>query len=371
MAIRKLWTGVEDVLLEGGRPVKRPYRVAAAAAVVTNPLAGAWHESLDALVDEYCDQLGELLAMRVVDALGDDPIEAYGKAAIVGTAGEVEHGSAIIHNLRFGNAFRTRVGDATTLLPAVEKRALPGAVFDVPLKHVADPSMRSHHQTIELRIADAPQAGEIVIALVGAISGRPQERLVAFGTGTGEQPCSAPAGAGAAATVAPDLLAEAERVFPGGVLGSFALPPDVAFVPVAATGAHLRTADGRELVDYVLGGGPMLLGHGHPEVVAATVAQVERGVQLYSYLNEPAIRLAATLVDAIPCAEQRALRDVGRGGDDVRAAVPACAHGTRSRGEDGGRVPRQPRRDDALDLAEAARCRTGQLRLRRRAGHLA
>ena len=188
MAIRKLWTSVEDVLVEGGRPVKRPYRVAAAAAVVTNPLAGAWHDDLDALVTEYCESLGELLSSRVVDALDGEPVEAYGKGAIVGTAGEVEHGSAIIHNLRFGNAFRERVGDATTLLPAVEKRALPGATFDVPLKHVTEASTRSHHQTIELRVADAPQADEIVVVLVGAVSGRPQERLVAFGTGPGEQP---------------------------------------------------------------------------------------------------------------------------------------------------------------------------------------
>jgi glutamate-1-semialdehyde 2,1-aminomutase len=100
-----------------------------------------------------------------------------------------------------------------------------------------------------------------------------------------------------------DLLDAAARVLPGGVLGSFALPREIAFVPSGASGAHLRTTDGRDLIDYVIGGGPMLVGHGHPEVTEAAVAQIERGVQYYSYLNEPAIRLAEVLVDAIPCAE--------------------------------------------------------------------
>ncbi len=101
----------------------------------------------------------------------------------------------------------------------------------------------------------------------------------------------------------PDLLDEAARTLPGGVLGSFRLPPEVAFVPVSGEGARLRTADGRELVDYVIGGGPMILGHGHPDVVAATLDQIGRGVQFYSYLNEPVIGLARALVDAVPCAE--------------------------------------------------------------------
>lgn len=101
-----------------------------------------------------------------------------------------------------------------------------------------------------------------------------------------------------------DLLARAGARFPGGVLGSFVLPPEIAFVPVSGSGVRLRTADGRELIDYVLGGGPMLLGHRHPEVEAATIAQVQRGTQFYSYLNVPAIALADALVDAIPCAER-------------------------------------------------------------------
>jgi Amino acid synthesis len=186
MAIRKLVTVEEEIRLEGGRPAKRPHRMVAAAVVVTNPCAGRYVDDLAPLIDEYCDSLGELLAGMVVSRLGGDAVEAYGKGAVVGTAGEVEHASAVIHNLRFGNAFRTAVGEASTLLPSLEKRGLPGVVFDLPLKHVTDGATRSHHQTVELRVADAPQADEIVVVLAGATSGRPQERLAAFGTGTGE-----------------------------------------------------------------------------------------------------------------------------------------------------------------------------------------
>lgn len=102
----------------------------------------------------------------------------------------------------------------------------------------------------------------------------------------------------------PDLLDDAARTLPGGVLGSFRLPAEIAFVPTSGDGAHLRTADGRDLVDYVLGGGPMILGHAHPEVTSAAIDQVRRGAQFYSYLNEPVIHLARTLVDAVPCAER-------------------------------------------------------------------
>jgi hypothetical protein len=185
VSVRKLVVVEEEIRLEGGRPAKRPYRMVAAAAVVTNPCAGRYVDDLTPLIDEYCVELGELLAGMVVTRLPEG-VEAYGKGAVVGTAGEVEHGSAIIHNLRFGNAYRKQIPDSVTLLPSVEKRAAPGATFDVPLKHVTEAATRSHHQTIELRVADAPQADEIVVVLAGATSGRPQERLAAFGTGAGE-----------------------------------------------------------------------------------------------------------------------------------------------------------------------------------------
>ena len=132
------------------------------------------------MIDATASEVGALLASRVVEALGA-PVEAYGKAAIVGLNGEIEHGSALIHTLKFGDHFR-KAASATTLLPAVEKRGPAGVVFDIPLKHITDATIRSHHQSIEVRLADAPHPGEIVIALAAAAQGRPQQRLAPLST---------------------------------------------------------------------------------------------------------------------------------------------------------------------------------------------
>lgn len=179
--IRKLINVLEKVHTEGGRPVEPPTRTAAVLAVIANPLAGRWAEDLSPLVDEYCASLGELLAERCASLLGA-PAEAFGKGALVGLAGEVEHGSAIIHNLRFGNPMRSAAGEAKTLLPAAEKRGAAGATLDLPLKHVQDQTTRSHHQTFEVRVGDAPLSDEIVIAVAMAASGRPHARLGVFGS---------------------------------------------------------------------------------------------------------------------------------------------------------------------------------------------
>jgi Amino acid synthesis len=178
--IRKVVTVVEDVHVEGGRPVDPQTRIAAAAAVIANPLAGAWADDLEPLIDAYCEPLGELLTGRALELLAA-PAEGYGKGALVGLDGDVEHGSAIIHNLRFGDKVREPVS-GTTLLPAAEKRAAAGATLDLAIKHITDQTVRSHHQTFEVRIPDAPRADEIVIWVVLAGSGRPQARLGAFGS---------------------------------------------------------------------------------------------------------------------------------------------------------------------------------------------
>lgn len=181
MNVRKIITIVEETLSEGGREVEPAARVAIVAAVIDNPWAGqGFVDDLAPGIDANASDLGALLAPRVVEALGA-PIEAYGKAAIVGLDGEIEHGSALIHTLKFGDHFRT-AANATTLLPAVEKRAAAGTVFDIPLKHITDATIRSHHQSVEVRIADAPHPGELLIALAGAAQGRPQQRLAALST---------------------------------------------------------------------------------------------------------------------------------------------------------------------------------------------
>jgi hypothetical protein len=181
MSTRKIITLVEETVTEGGRPVEPVARVAVVAAVIANPWAGqGFVEDLNPGIEATASEVGALLAARVVEALGA-PVEAFGKAAIVGLDGEIEHGSALIHTLKFGDHFR-KAASATTLLPAVEKRGPAGVVFDIPLKHVTDATIRSHHQSIEVRLADAPHPGEIVIALAAAAQGRPQQRLAPLST---------------------------------------------------------------------------------------------------------------------------------------------------------------------------------------------
>lgn len=186
MAIRKIYDIVEETRLEGGRPVDPAARVAASLAVVDNLLAGRWAEDLSLLIETYSEELGSLLGGRC-RALLAAPAEAVGKGALVGTDGEVEHGSAIIHTLRFGDPVRRAADGATSFLPSAEKRGGSGATLDIALKHLHDLTTRSHHQTFEVRIPDAPAPGEILVAVAMASRGRPQSRLAPFGTAPGER----------------------------------------------------------------------------------------------------------------------------------------------------------------------------------------
>jgi hypothetical protein len=182
LMLRKFVTIIEDVHAEGGKPVTPPTRVAAVLAVITNPLAGnEWRSDLTELAEEFSTPLGRLLGSTAAKMLGA-PAEAFGKGALVGTEGEIEHGSAIIHNLMFGDPIREAAGNAASLLPSAEKRGAPGSPIDIPLKHVHDLTTRSHHQTFEVRIPDAPRAGEIVVVVAMSTSGRPNARLSPFGT---------------------------------------------------------------------------------------------------------------------------------------------------------------------------------------------
>lgn len=179
--IRKIVSLYEELLIEGGREVEPPVRLAGAAAVIENPYAGRYVEDLSPLFDHYCTRLGVLLAERALDVLGGGQVEAYGKGALVGLDGEIEHASGIIHNLGFGNPVRQAMS-ASSLLPSTEKRAAAGATLDVPLKHVEDHKVRSHHLTLEVRVGDAPRPDELVIAIACSSSGRPHARLADFGT---------------------------------------------------------------------------------------------------------------------------------------------------------------------------------------------
>ena len=173
--IRKIVTITETFVTEGGRPLERRPMLAAAGAIVRNPYVGQFVEDLSPLVDGISPEVGTLLGEMVVDLL-DGPVEAYGKGALVGADGEIEHGSAIIHTLKFGDPFR-KAASGTSLLPAAEKRGAVGAPLDLALKHKDDHAVRSHHWTFEVRIPDAPRADEIVVYCAAANAGRPHARI--------------------------------------------------------------------------------------------------------------------------------------------------------------------------------------------------
>ena len=176
--LRKVVTHTEEVHIEGGRAADPPLRLLGIAAVLTNPWAGrGFVEDLRPTILEVAPRLGEVLVPRLVDlAGGADAVEGYGKAAMVGTSGEVEHGSALIHTLRFGNVFREAVG-GTAYLSFTNTRGGPGATLSIPMMHKVDPGWRSHYLTLEMTVADAPAPDEIVVAIGASVGGRPHHRI--------------------------------------------------------------------------------------------------------------------------------------------------------------------------------------------------
>ncbi len=175
--IRKLIVQVDETRLEMGQPVDPPTRRALAMAVIDNPCAGRYVENLDALV-AIGEELGGLLGQRCVQALGIAPGQAqsYGKAAIVGEAGELEHAAAILHP-KLGAPLRAAVSKGAALVPSSKKRGGLGTAIDVPLGHKDAAFVRSHFDAMEARVADAPRANEIVVAVVVTDSGRPLARV--------------------------------------------------------------------------------------------------------------------------------------------------------------------------------------------------
>jgi hypothetical protein len=175
--IRKLIVSVEETRREMGREVSPPTRRALAIAVIANPYAGRYSESLDELI-AIGDELGGLLGERCVQALGLAPeaAESYGKAAVVGEAGELEHAAAILHP-KLGAPLRKAVQKGAALVPSAKKSGGPGTPIDVPLGHKDAAFVRSHFDAIEARVADAPRAGEILVAVAVTDSGRPFPRI--------------------------------------------------------------------------------------------------------------------------------------------------------------------------------------------------
>jgi hypothetical protein len=176
--IRKTLLHVETTLIEGGKTAERPLKLIAAAAVLKNPWAGrGFVENLKPEIHDVAPELGALLTGMILDAAGSGEIvEGYGKAAIVGLDGEVEHASALIHTLRFGNHYRTAVG-AKTYLAFTNIRGGANTPIMIPLMDKNDEGRRSHYLTVHFAIPDAPAADEIVVALGASIGGRPHHRI--------------------------------------------------------------------------------------------------------------------------------------------------------------------------------------------------
>lgn len=176
VVIRKVATYVETFYIEGGKELEKSIKIAAGMAVVKNPYANqSYQEDLSELIDSHCSVLGDLLGKKAVEVLGE-VVEAYGKGALVGTDGEIEHASALIHSLKFGNPIRNLV-NGSSLLPSAEKRGATGSSIDLALKHITDAKIRSHHQTFEVRIPDAPFPDEIVVIVAVSSAGRPHPRI--------------------------------------------------------------------------------------------------------------------------------------------------------------------------------------------------
>ena len=175
--IRKLVIQVDETRKEMGQDVTPPTRRAVAIAVIENPYAGRYSENLDELI-AIGEELGALLGQKAVKALGIEPGQAqsYGKAAIVGERGELEHAAAILHP-KLGAPLRAAVEKGAALVPSAKKLGTLGTAVDVPLGHKDAAFVRSHFDAIEARVSDAPRANEIVVAVAVTDSGRPLPRI--------------------------------------------------------------------------------------------------------------------------------------------------------------------------------------------------
>ncbi len=175
--LRKIATFVEETHIEGGKAAERPVRFVVVAAVLRNPWAGrGFVEDLRPEILAIAPRLGAELTRRLIEIMPADRVEAYGKAAAVGTNGEIEHASGLIHTLRFGNLFREAV-DGTAYLSFTNTRNAPGALLSLPMIHKSETGKRSHFLTANFQIPDAPAADEILVAIGAADNSRAHPRL--------------------------------------------------------------------------------------------------------------------------------------------------------------------------------------------------
>jgi hypothetical protein len=175
--IRKITVFVEETLTEMGQTISPSTRKAAAVAVIANPFAGRYVEDLTPLI-EIGAELGGLLGRKCVEVLGISPaqVESYGKAALVGEDGELEHAAALLHP-SLGKPLREAVEKGAALVPSSKKRGGPGRPLDIPLGHKDAAYVRSHFDGMEVSLADAPRPAEIMVAVALTDSGRPLARV--------------------------------------------------------------------------------------------------------------------------------------------------------------------------------------------------
>ena len=175
--IRKMVTVVDEIHYEMGQQINPPTRRAAAIAVIENPFADKYVEDLEMLM-QIGEELGAILGKRCIKALGIKPsaAQSYGKAALIGENGELEHGAAILHP-RMGAPLRREVGKGAALVPSSKKRGSMGDPLDIPLGHKDAAYVRSHFDGMEVRVNDAPRANEILVAIAVTDSGRPLPRV--------------------------------------------------------------------------------------------------------------------------------------------------------------------------------------------------
>lgn len=175
LQIRKILTYTEEVFVEGGRPADRPLRRAAAAAICANPYSGKYVDDLSMLVAGSAE-IGSTIAPMAVALLAPYPIESYGKGALVGIAGEAEHAEAML-TTEFGATMRRAAGGGKAWICHMAKRAVPGEAIDIPLAHKDALTIRSHYDTMSIRIPDAPMPDELVIICCFANRGRLNHRI--------------------------------------------------------------------------------------------------------------------------------------------------------------------------------------------------
>lgn len=180
LEIRKIITVVEETYIEANQRLPNVCKKAAAIAVIKNPYAGKFVEDLSILYD-FGEELGKILTQKALEALKVQGIDVdnYGKGAIVGTAGEIEHAHAILHP-KFGTPVRELLGGVDyckAIIPSAAKVGGPGTPLDVPLHYKRAAFVRSHYDAMEIRVPDAPKDDEIVVAVALSTSGRPLARI--------------------------------------------------------------------------------------------------------------------------------------------------------------------------------------------------